>query len=230
VAEEHVLAVVSERRRAAELSHLLRATGLAVTVADRGSAALLHLEAGATDLIVIDLALADMGGVELCHLLRVWVRAPILVIADEPGATAIAALDAGADDFVTWPLDPAVFGARVRVARRHAAALAAAVGDDLLVCGDLQVDVGAHLVRLGDVPVELQPRQFTLLATLMRNVGRLVPHAQLARVLWGVDRVDSDTERLRSAVSALRRHIGSGPQRPVIETAPTLGYRLVPPA
>jgi len=226
--DERVLAVVSQPRRSGELRGLLTSSGLAVTVVDRGSAALLHLEAGDTDLIVVDLALADMDGVELCRLLRVWVRTPILVIADSPGA-AIAALDAGADDFVTWPIDEAVFAARLRVARRHAAALAAAVGDDVMVCGDLQVDVGAHLVLLGDLPVDLQPRQFRLLATLMRNVGRLVPHAQLARVLWGADRADADVERLRSAVSSLRKHIGSGPRRPVIETAPTLGYRLVPP-
>lgn len=224
-----ILVVEDDRAHATALRLAMETRGFHAALAASGSQAMQAVETGRFDAILLDLGLPDIDGIQLCSMLRVWARCPILVVtADHDDARLIAALDSGADDYVVKPYNMAVLDARVRVAMRHSAVLAATVEEELLACGDVQVDVAAHRARIGEADVELQPRQFTLLVTLLRNAGRMVPHGHLARVLWG-EPGPSDIERLRAAISALRRRLGDGPQRPSIETETTLGYRLAPP-
>lgn len=225
-----MLVVEPDRVLAQALATDLAEDDRAITVVDSGAAAMHHVEAAQPDLIVVRLELPDLDGVELCRLLRLWVRCPIIAVTAREDERVVAALDNGADDFVVAPYVAAILQARIRVALRHSEAIAASVGGELIECGDVRLDVGAHQALVGDVAIDLQPRQFALLATLMRNAGQMVPHARLARALWGEHRSDADLERLRGAISALRKLLGSGPERPVIETATSLGYRLVPPS
>jgi two-component system KDP operon response regulator KdpE len=225
-----VLVVAPDRRAAETLAGDLADDGRAISVVANGAAAMHHVEAEQPDLIVIHLDLPDLDGVELCRLLRLWARCPIIAVSAREDERVVAALDNGADDFVVFPYDTAILQARIRVALRHSEAIAASLSGELIECGDVRLDVGAHQALVGDVAIDLQPRQFALLATLMRNAGQMVPHARLARALWGEHRSDADLERLRGAISTLRKLLGTGPRRPVIETATSLGYRLVPPS
>ena len=119
--------------------------------------------------------------------------------------------------------------ARVRVALRHRAAASAVVEEQRLVCGDVLVDVAAHQVLVGGRALELQAQQFSLLALLVRNEGLVVTYANLVRALWSDQQPARHLDALRIAVSKLRKDLGSGPERPVIETAARVGYRLVAP-
>ena len=227
--DERLLVLVVEDDPALQrvLHTSLERRGLRVTSVGSGLDALRVVALHDPQLVILDLGLPDFDGIELCRRLRATHRCPIIVVtADGDEARMVAALDHGADDYVTKPFVMDVLLARVRVALRHAAAVAAAVEEDTLVVGDLVVDVPAHLATAGGIPLELSPRQFRLLAALVRNVGRILTHQQLAQVAAGdVDLGGSDG--LRGAMSHLRKRLGAGPERPYIVTEPHVGYRLL---
>jgi two-component system KDP operon response regulator KdpE len=208
----------------------LERRGLQVVSVGGGMDALRVVGLHDPQLVVLDLGLPDIDGIELCRRLRSTQRCPILVVtADGDEERMVAALDQGADDYITKPFGMEVLMARVRVALRHAAALAGAVEEERLSAGDLVVDVPAHLATAGGVALDLSPRQFRLLTALVRNEGRIITHQQLAQVAAGdVDLGGSDG--LRGAMSQLRKRLGVGPERPQIVTEPHVGYRLVAPA
>jgi two-component system KDP operon response regulator KdpE len=212
------------------LRNTLEARGLKVIVAGSGLEALRHLSVQEPQLILLDLGLPDFDGVELCRRMRQTQRCPIIVVtADGDEGRMVAALDIGADDYITKPYGPDLLMARVRVAMRHATALAAFVEETTFQLGDLFLDVEAHLALVDGREIELSPRQFRLLSALLRNAGRVLTHKQLAMVTSSDDDEVVNADGLRGAMSHLRKRLGTGQHRPRIITEPHVGYRLVGP-
>ena len=189
------------------------------------------LEAAATvrpDLIILDLGLPDQDGVEVTRRLREWSKAPILILSVRgQDADKIAALDAGADDYLTKPFSMGELLARMRVAMRHAAQPA---DEPVITAGDLTVDVPHRHITVGGRDVSLTPVEYTLLKTLAVHAGRVMTHGQLLREVWGPGYL-TDGNLLRVNVSKLRHKIEPDPARPrYIVTEPGVGYRLRVPA
>ena len=140
----------------------------------------------------------------------------------------IAALDMGAADYVVKPFSLDVLAARVRRALRSLADDGAVPAAGPVLCGDVRIDVAAHEVSVAGEQVHLQPVQFALLSVLARNAGRVLTYQALSRAVHGEERTTASArEALRTSVSALRRGLGTGPDRPVIRTESRIGYRLV---
>jgi two-component system KDP operon response regulator KdpE len=173
----------------------------------------------------VDLGLPDRDGLELVdQLARKGDMAILVVSARDATADKIAALDLGADDFVTKPFDTDELLARLRAAlRRHGGRSS---GDGPITVGEIDVDEAAHLVRKAGVAVHLTPKEFAVLALLARHQGRVVTHAQLLRTVWGPAH-ESDLEYLRVTARNLRLKLEADPARPVlIRNEPGIGYRL----
>jgi len=185
------------------------------------------LEATATvrpDLIILDLGLPDLDGVDVTRQLREWSKVPIVVLSVRGHEEdKIAALDAGADDYLTKPFSTGELLARVRVAMRHAAREAE---EPVITTGELIVDLSHRLVKLGGREISLTPIEYLLLKTLALHAGKVLIHRHLLRDVWGPG-YDHDTNLLRVNISKLRHKIESDPARPqYILTEPGVGYRL----
>ena len=216
------------QRRAVELG--LTARGFAVTAVADGHSARRAVDASHHDVVLLDLGLPDIDGIELCRRLHVWPGAPIVVVSgNDRDDRIVAALDVGADDYVVKPVTIDVLAARIGVQLRHAAMTAPVLSAQILEVGDVRLDTASHEVEAGGDLVTLNHQQFTILAVLMRNVGALVEHHVLARAMGG-DADGNERNALRVAVSRLRHRLGTGPARPAIVTEKPIGYRLVPPA
>ena len=201
----------------------LRDRGFDVALASGGRAALDAARADEPDVVILDLGLPDIDGVEVCHQLRRWTSTPIIVLsADGAEDRKIDALDAGADDYVTKPFSMPELFARVRVAQRHRAVQRRIEAP--VTVGALTVDQGARIATVDGVALDLTRKAFDLLALLASNAGRVLTHGQLLSTVWG-DRAGS-VESLRVHVTQLRRAIGDAEDRPVIESDAGVGYRL----
>jgi two-component system KDP operon response regulator KdpE len=176
------------------------------------------------DLIILDLGLPDIDGVEVTRMLREWTRIPILILSVRGSERdKIAALDAGADDYLTKPFAVGELMARVRVAIRHSTGGPA---EPVFSVGDLVVDRARRRVTLGEREVPLTPTEYDLLKALVNQAGRVLTHRQLLREVWGKE-YELDTHTLRVNVSNLRRKIEPDPARPrYLVTEPGVGYRL----
>jgi len=209
------------------LGALLRAQGYDVDVAGSGRDALDAVRYRAPDVIVLDLGLPDRPGLDVCRDIRSETAAPIVVLSargDEAGK--VAALDLGADDYVTKPFGSDEFLARIRVALRRSTADHAL--PDRITLGTLTVDLERRRVVRGDDDIRLTPKEFELLALLARNMGRVLTHKTILRSIWGPHAV-RQPEHLWVLVSQLRRKIESDPVRPrYLLSEPWVGYRLVP--
>jgi len=179
------------------------------------------------DLIVLDLGLPDMDGIEVCRRLRAWTNTPILVLSarhSEDEKTAL--LDAGADDYVTKPFGSAELRARVRAHLRRARMTPVPGGDEPLEVGDLVIDMARRTVTRDGTSVHLTPTEWGLLVALVRNAGRTVTHQQLFRAVWGSAHGDAQ-QYLRVYVAHLRRKIEADPYTPRhVVTEPGVGYRF----
>ncbi len=210
------------------LSIALEARGYGVTVAKTGQAAAEQAAVVEPDLIILDLGLPDVDGIRLCASLRSWYRNPIVVVtADGLQDRKIAALDAGADDYVTKPFSTGELLARIRVGLRHRQTIEAVVDPVTVRVGDLFIDVAAHQVSIGGVEVEMTPKEFRLLTLLARNRGRVLTHGVLLSHVW--QGRPGTTQSLRVHVNQLRGKLGGGPARPRLVTEPGVGYRLLEP-
>jgi two-component system KDP operon response regulator KdpE len=220
-----ILVVDDEAAILATMGPLLRGRGYEVTTAMSGKAALQAVERVEPDAVVLDLGLPDMDGVEVCRLLREDRSMPILVLSAR-GAEAdkVAALDAGADDYVTKPFGAEELLARLRVALRRTEPAPAAAGP--IERGELVIDRERHHVtRLGN-DIHLTPKEFELLLLLAQHPGRVLTHRAILKAIWGPHAVDQP-EHLRVLVGALRRKIERDPSRPrYIVTEPWVGYRF----
>ena len=177
------------------------------------------------DVILLDLGLPDLDGIEVTRQLREWCRIPIIVIsARGREQDKIAALDAGADDYLTKPFGMGELLARLRVALRHSAADDG--GEPVFTLGDLRVDLGARLVFRGGAEVHLTPIEYKLLTTLIRHAGRVITHRQLLKDVWGPNAVEH-THYVRVYMTQLRHKLEDDPSRPkLLLTEPGVGYRL----
>ena len=207
----------------------LTAEGFVVEEAATGAGAIEAMNAGESDVVLLDLGLPDIDGVDVCRHLRRWSSTPIIVItADGAEERKVLALDEGADDYLTKPFSVPELLARLRVALRHRRALGGLVDDVEVVVGDLHIDAGGHSATIAGEPVELTRKEFALLMLLARNAGKLLTYRKLVGVVWGV-RTDAATQPLRTHVSLLRKKLGQGPNRPMILNDAAVGYRLALP-
>jgi two-component system KDP operon response regulator KdpE len=224
-----VLVVEDEPVVAEVLSTALRARGHEVVVATTGREALERASLFEPDVVLLDLALPDLDGIEVCRQLRRWFTNPILVVtADGDEDRKVSALDDGADDYITKPFSMRELLARLGVALRHRHHAGQANDPAALRVGDLEVDTGAHTAAVAGVPLKLARKEFALLALLARNRGRVLTHTFLLSRVWGTDDL-AKTEPLRVQITQLRRKLGDGPDRPRIVTEAGVGYRLVGP-
>ncbi len=188
-----------------------------------GDTAIAAVRAEAVDVVVLDLGLPDLDGQEVIRRLRAQTAVPIVVLtAREDERAKVAALDAGADDYVTKPFGMAELMARLRAALRHRLAQEGAA--PVFRSFGLTVDLVRRLVAREGVPVHLSPREYDILALLVKHAGRVVTHRQILGQLWGAG---GDVQQLRVYVRQVRQKIEPDPERPVhILTETGIGYRL----
>jgi len=219
-----ILIVDDEPSILATMAPLLRARGYEVATATTGYAALEAVDRQPPQLVILDLGLPDLDGVEVCRRLREGRAVPIVVLSAR-GAEQdkVAALDAGADDYVTKPFGAEELLARIRVAlRRSDGALAAGV----IKRGDLTIDIDRHRVARANEEIRLTPKELELLLFLAQHPGRVLTHRVILKAIWGANAVDQP-EHLRVLINALRRKIERDPAKPqYIKTEPWVGYRF----
>ncbi len=181
----------------------------------------------APELVLLDLGLPDMDGIEVVKRLREWSAVPILVLSARGQENdKIAALDAGADDYVTKPFAMGELLARMRVALRRQARTEGTEGATAVEVAGLRVDLAARRVAVDGRDVRLTPREYRLLATLARHPGRVLTHAQLLREVWG-PAYTTEHHYLRVYMAQLRHKLEAEPSRPrLLITEPGVGYRL----
>jgi len=226
VTGSHVLVVDDEPQILRALRTTLRGAGYDVATAATGEDALTAAAAHPPDAVILDLVLPDAHGTDICRELRRWTAAPILVlsaIGDEQ--EKVAALDAGADDYVTKPFGMDELLARLRAALRRASPTT----EPVIELGDLVIDLEKRAVTVARRPVSLTPHEFELLRYLAQNEGKLLTHPMILREVWG-PRYGNESHYLHVYVSQLRRKIEQDPARPrYVLTEPGAGYRLVNP-
>jgi two-component system, OmpR family, KDP operon response regulator KdpE len=178
------------------------------------------------DVIILDFGLPDLDGVDVTRSLREWTQTPILILSvREQESDKIAALDAGADDYLTKPFGVGELLARMRAALRRTNKETEAGA--VFTAGDLEVDLARRIVRLNSENVQLTPTEYDLLKVFIRHSGRVLTHRQLIREVWGGTCYENDMHLLRVNVSNLRHKLETDPARPRhILTEPGVGYRL----
>jgi two-component system, OmpR family, KDP operon response regulator KdpE len=174
------------------------------------------------ELVLLDLGLPDRDGIELVPILKAEKRAVIVLTARDATSEKVAALDLGADDYVTKPFDTDELLARIRAALRHRSGRSS----ERIDIDDISIDLAAHTVTRDGMPVTLTRKEFALLVELARNAGRVMTHPALLRAVWGEAHIE-DVEYLRVAVRALRQKLERDPASPkLIVNEPGVGYRL----
>lgn len=206
------------------LGPALDAAGYEPVRADTGAAGLKEIARKAPDAVVLDLGLPDQDGKETLQKARAFYRGPIIVLSARDKETEkIDALDLGADDYVEKPFGVGELLARLRVALRHG--LRDEGAEPVVEAGDLRIDLVKRLVTKGGVAVRLSPREYDLLAQIVRGAGKVVMHKHLLTAVWGPAHED-DVQYLRVFVGQLRQKIEPDPSQPaLILTEPGVGYR-----
>ena len=206
---------------------LLRSRGYHVDVVGTGHDAVKLVADKAPDLIVLDLGLPDLEGAEVCRQMRQHTKAPIVILSARSGeAEKVAALDIGADDYVTKPFGPEELLARIRVALRRVFE-----GEDPALervqVGEITIDIARHRVVRGGEELRLTPKEFELLALLARNADRVLTHRAILKAIWGPNAVDQP-EHLWVLMGQLRKKIEPDPAAPrYLVSEPWVGYRLL---
>jgi two-component system KDP operon response regulator KdpE len=221
-----ILAVDDEPQILRALQTNLRGAGYEVTTATTAAEALAEAALRVPDAIILDLVLPDGSGTDVCRELRTWTAAPIIVVsAVGEESEKVAALDAGADDYVTKPFGMDELLARLRASMRRVVH----PSEPVIEIGDLRVDLEKHAVTVAGSAVQLTPHEFALLRLLAVNEGKLLTHRMILREVWG-PLYGEESHYLHVYVSQLRRKIEPDPTRPrYVLTEPGAGYRLVAP-
>ncbi len=223
----HILVIDDEPQILRALRTILTEKQFRVTTASRGEEGLTLAAATPPDLIILDLGLPDMNGIAVCARLREWTQTPIIVLSVRDNERdKVAALDRGADDYLTKPFGIEELLARVRVALRHSAQ---AQGSKVTIIkvGPLAIDLARHLVTRDDVEIKLTATEFKLLAYLAANTGRVLTHQSILTHVWGSAEADH-IEYLRVYMRQLRKKLESEPERPqYFLTEPGVGYRFL---
>ena len=222
---KRILVVDDERQITRMLRTSLQSSGYVVAVANNGLEGFECFEAEEPDLIITDLAMPEMNGLELTEAVRRVARTPIIVLSvRDTEAMKVTALDEGADDYLTKPFSMPELLARVRAQLRRAET--AETAEARVELGDFVIDADAHIATLRGQPLHLTPKEFDLLAVLLRNPERVMTHKVLLRAVWG-PAGEEQPEYLRVLVGQLRKKLGGNGQN-YIESEPWVGYRLRP--
>ncbi|MDQ8756930.1 response regulator transcription factor [Sphingosinicella sp. LHD-64] len=220
-----ILIVDDERAIRRLLGAATERAGYRVIEAETAREALTALQIDKPEAVLLDLGLPDRDGMELVPLVKAAGAALLVISAREATEEKVAALDLGADDYVTKPFDTEEVLARVRTALRHRLAADAPA----VAIGDVEIDLAARRVTKAGLEVHLTPKEFGFLAELARHPGRVVTHSQILRTVWG-EAHERDVEYLRVTARAVRRKLESDPSAPtLIRNEPGVGYRLTPP-
>lgn len=220
-----ILIIDDEEQMRRLLQVALNAHGYDTALAGNGQEGLGIATVFHPDLVILDMSLPDLDGIQVVKSLRQWSQVPLIILSvREAENDKIAALDAGADDYVTKPFSMGELLARIRTALRHTAP----VGDEpVLRFGDLIIDLAHRRVRLDEQEVKLTPTEYELLKLLAGHSGKVLTHGQILRAVWGPG-YEKETHYLRVYIGQLRHKIENDPSRPEhIITEPAVGYRFV---
>jgi len=226
-AKQRILVVDDEPQLTRVLRRSLASKGYDVRIAGDGEFALQTFRDWPPALVITDLAMPNMGGLELCRRLRAVSDVPIIVLSVRgEERTKVEALDAGADDYVTKPFGMDELLARIRAALRRKPSTDSNV--QILEAGDFRIDRHAHTATYGGKELRLTPKEFELMVHLLRNAGKVLTHRALLAAVWGGDYTEQ-TEYLRVFIGQLRKKIETDPSAPrYILTEPWVGYRFNP--
>jgi len=205
----------------------MKARGMDVEIATTGQSALDLVARFHPDVVILDLGLPDLDGIEVLHGIRGWNRVPVVVLsARATSDEKVAALDAGADDYVTKPFEMNELLARVRAAVRRGDTADESPSPLAVTTASFEIDLAAGIVTRDGRQVRLTPTEYHLLEVLARQSGRLVPQQQLLKEVWGPG-YEKETHYLRVYMAQLRRKLEPDPAHPIhLITEPGLGYRL----
>ncbi len=203
----------------------LESNGYRVVEAASGQEGITQAAQHPPDVVLLDLGLPDMEGVAVLKRLREWSRAPVVVLSvRDREEDKVAALDSGADDYVTKPFGTSELLARLRVAQRHAAP---SPDSPIFRCGDLEMDLTARVVKRNGQDVKLTATEYALLLLFVRHAGKVLTHRQLLKEVWGPNQVEQ-THYLRVYMAHLREKLEPDPTKPrLLVTEPGIGYRLM---
>lgn len=221
----HTAVIIDDEKQIRRLLRLaLEGADFRVYEAESGMEGLSEIAQRRPDIVLLDLGLPDMEGVKVLRRLREWSEVPVLILSVRDDAEEkVAALDAGADDYVTKPFDTAELLARVRAAQRRSLTEA---GEPVFCSGSLCVDFAARQVKVGGTEIRLTPTEYSLLRVLVQNAGKVVTHRQLLRTVWG-EKAETQAQYLRVYVTHLRKKVQTSATAPsLIKTEVGIGYRL----
>lgn len=223
----HILVIDDEPQILRAIRTILTEKQFKVTAASRGEEGLTLAATQEPDVIILDLGLPDMDGVEVCTRLREWTQCPIIILSvRDSERDKVSALDAGADDYLTKPFGIEELLARVRVSLRHAASRKGEQAK-IVKSGSLTIDLAWHIIKRGDEEIKLTGTEYKLLAYLSSNHGRVLTHQSILTHVWGPADADH-TEYLRVYMRQLRKKLEEDPERPqFILTEPGIGYRFI---
>jgi len=225
--KELILLIEDEPQMRRFLRITLQSQGYRLVESETGAEGLLQAASRNPDVVLLDLGLPDIDGLDVTTRLREWSTTPIIIIsAREQEQDKVKALDAGADDYLTKPFSAGELLARIRVALRHAMRQRAGRQEPVFMLHDLRVDLAQRQVFLADREVHLTPIEYKLLITLIRHAGRVITHRQLLQEVWGPAHVN-EVQYLRVYMTQLRHKLEADPARPrFLMNEPGIGYRL----
>jgi len=222
-----ILLIEDEPQMQRFLRIVLQGQGYDFIEAQTGQEGLVQAATRSPDIILLDLGLPDIDGLEVTRRLREWSDIPIIVLsAREQEQDKIKALDAGADDYLTKPFGAGELLARIRVAIRHKVMRQSTTGEPVFILDNLRVDMSRRQAFLNEQEVHLTPIEYKLLTILIQNAGKVVTHSQLLKEVWGPS-YTKETQYLRVYMTQLRHKLELDPARPrFLINEPGIGYRL----
>lgn len=222
-----ILLIEDEPQMTRFLRITLQGHGYSLVEADTGQKGLMQAATRNPDVILLDLGLPDMDGLEVTQRIREWSETPVIVLsAREQEQDKIRALDSGADDYLTKPFGAGELLARIRAAMRRTAMQRSGEKESVFVLGKLRVDLPKRQVFLDDTEIHLTPLEYKLLSILIKYAGKVVTHSQLLKEVWG-PAYTGETQYLRIYMAQLRRKLEADPARPrFFINEPGIGYRL----
>jgi two-component system KDP operon response regulator KdpE len=227
-AQPNILVIDDEPQILRALRTILKTKGFQVTTAARGEEGLALAAAIHPDLIILDLAMPDIDGFQVCSRIREWSQVPIIVLSVREGEhDKVAALDRGADDYLTKPFGIEELLARIRVALRHSAQVQGINKETLIHAGPLTIDLVNHAVMRAGGEIKLTATEFKLLSYLAANAGRVLTHQAILSHVWAPADADR-VEYLRVYMRQLRKKIETDPESPeILINEPGIGYRFI---
>jgi two-component system KDP operon response regulator KdpE len=223
----NILVIDDEPQILRAIKTILTANQFKVTTASTGNEALTLAATQQPDVIILDLTLPDMDGLEVCEELRQWTQIPIIILSvRDSEREKVMALDKGADDYLTKPFGIEELLARIRVALKHASQ-AQGIQQTVITAGSLVIDLSRHIITLSDKEVKLTATEFKLMAYLASNADRVLTHQTILTHVWGYADADH-TEYLRVFIGQLRKKLEMNPNSPkYLITEPGVGYRFI---